>query len=165
MKFLNPKYFKKQARLWLFCVGSMVQLRAQQMPVISHFMYNKLLYNPASAGTMPAQFNANALVRTQWTDVKGAPTSFILWTDYRFKAFRMALGLNVKQDRIGANQNTEYNLNYSYQIRISNAYQLSMGLRAGFANVSIGNLYQFDDNDSRVFEDSAPTPFITNDFI
>lgn len=136
------------------------QVKAQQLPIVSYFMYNKLLYNPASAGTSQSQFNANLIARTQWSDIKGAPMSFSLWSDYRFTAYRMAIGVNVTQERIGGNVNTDYNLNYAYHVKLSPKIKLSMGLRAGISNVSFNanGLTKSDEDDASISNFSAVIP-------
>ncbi|HEY8401272.1 MAG TPA: PorP/SprF family type IX secretion system membrane protein, partial [Cytophagaceae bacterium] len=124
---------------------------AQQMPQISNFMHNQLVYNPASAGMHPTQLNANLVTRFQWSSVTGAPITNMFWADYRFEGKNMAIGININRDQLGANKMTDLLANYSYYIPLSHKWKLSMGLRAGTSS------RQFDINNlERIWDDNDP---------
>lgn len=130
------QYFKLSVSLAILAIlpkGVMAQNNQLLQPV-AYFMYNKLLYNPASAGTGSSQFNAGLMTRLQWADINGAPVTNFFWTDFKIPAYKMAVGLNVFSDRIGVNTYTDIMLNYSYYINITDKLKLSMGLRAGVTN-------------------------------
>ncbi len=110
-------------------------LLAQQMNALNHFMYNQLVFSPASAGMHDAQFNLSALTRFQWTSVEGAPKSALAWADYRTPSRKMSLGIVANRVSQAGYRSTDLNLNYAYAIRLNEKFRLSMGLRAGFSNV------------------------------
>jgi type IX secretion system PorP/SprF family membrane protein len=134
-----------------------LQIRAQQIPVISNFMYNRMVYNPAAAGSLKSQFNANMISRLQWSDIAGAPTNFMFWSDYRFNAYKMAVGVNVAQERLGGYSNTDFMANYSYYIQLNKSLKLGMGIKAGFTNAvfSPGNISKVRDKGDLSFDNSA----------
>ncbi len=109
----------------------------QQIIPLSNFMNNQLVYNPASAGMHEAQFNISTLARLQWTSVgEGSPTSGLLWSDYRFKSNKMAVGINIGTTSYSGYKNTDLNLNYAYNITLNKKLKLAMGLRAGFTSLT-----------------------------
>ena len=124
----------------------------QQITPLSQFMYNQLVYNPASAGMHESQVNLSVLARLQWSTIQGAPTTGLLWGDYRFKSNNMALGVNVGTSTYSGYSNTNFNLNYAYYLTLTKNMKLSMGLRAGFSSLSFStnNFRIWDDNDELV---------------
>ena len=58
---------------WIgLCLGISYSGVAQQRPVYSQYMFNGLALNPAYAGSQK-QFNAMAVLRTQWVNLEGSP--------------------------------------------------------------------------------------------
>lgn len=127
-------------------------LKAQQIPQISQFMYNQLLYNPAAAGMQDTEFNTNLLGRFQWSGMEGAPMTNMLWADYKFSSKNMALGLNINRDSYGASSNTDVFANYAYYVPLSPKVKLSMGLRVGatFSRFSTTDLKRIWDPEDMV---------------
>ncbi|HVD96563.1 MAG TPA: PorP/SprF family type IX secretion system membrane protein [Cytophagaceae bacterium] len=143
-----------QAFILLFSVHSAVI--AQQITPLSNFMYNQLVYNPASAGMHDAQFNVSTLARLQWTSIQGAPKAGMLWSDYRFKSNKMALGINLGTLSYSGYQNTDVNLNYAYYLNLTRKLKLSMGLRAGFTSLGFStSKFQIWDDDDQVIATSG----------
>ncbi len=117
---------------------------AQQIVPLSNFMNNQLVYNPASAGMHEAQFNVSTLARLQWSSIgDGSPKTGNLWSDYRFKSNKMAVGINLGTDSYSGYKNTDVNLNYAYYINLNRKLKLAMGLRAGFTSLTF-NTNGFD---------------------
>jgi type IX secretion system PorP/SprF family membrane protein len=123
--------------------------KAQPQNTIANFMYNQLLYNPASAGMQEAQFNAALLGRLQWSTIEGAPTVAHLWTDYRLKSNKMALGLNLSNVSYSGYSNNDINANYAYNINLTRKLKLALGLRAGvyFSKFGLEDFAYWDEQD------------------
>lgn len=111
-------------------VAATTSLHAQQDPMYSQYMFNGLSVNPAYAGVRGTP-SMTALYRNQWVGVEGAPTTFTFSADAPVKNEKMALGLNMVQDKIGISNNFMLNLIYAYHIHFANDGQLSLGLQAG----------------------------------
>ncbi len=112
----------------LCCTSS---LQAQQDEQLSLYMYNKLYFNPAYAGSRDA-ISAVVSGRFQWVDFKGAPTTqwFSLHTPLIQKS--LGLGTHLVNDRIGNRSRTSAYLDLSGSIPLDDASQrLSLGLSGG----------------------------------
>lgn len=117
------------------------------------FMYNKLIYNPGYAGSRNATC-VNALYRSQWVGIEGAPRNFSISIDgpvgSYMKPFRhVALGLSVSNESAGVLNNTNLMAYYAYRIQAAKTV-LSFGLQAGTSMLSARyselNPYQQGDN-------------------
>jgi len=86
--------------------------------------------NPAYAGVRGTP-SLTALYRKQWVGIDGAPTTFTFSADAPIRNQKMALGVNLVQDKIGISNNLMLNLIYAYHIRFANDGKLSLGLQAG----------------------------------
>ncbi len=113
---------------------------AQQLPPIANFANNQLVYNPSAAGMMETEINASFLSRLQWSGIKGAPLSYLLWGDYRLADHKSAVGLNVNNQSYGVTKTTDLVGNYSYTLRLSKNLKFSMGLRLGMSMVKVNDL-------------------------
>lgn len=139
--------------------------QAAVTPHYTMFMYNKLIYNPGYAGSRDATC-VNALYRSQWTGVDGAPRSFSVSVDgpvgSYMKSFRpVALGLSVSNESSGVLNNTNVMAYYAYRIPVKKTL-LSFGLQAGAsmfsAKYSDLNPYQQGDNKLRNDVKNAALP-------
>ncbi len=119
---------------------------AQLDPHYTMFMYNKLVYNPAYAGSRDVT-SVNATYRNQWVGIQGAPRTLNVAMDgpagNYMKSFRpVAVGLLVNSEQLGVEHNTAIIANYAYRIRFGKGV-LSMGLRGG-ARLYTANYSQLD---------------------
>lgn len=112
-------------------LSSFMGLYAQQDANYTQYMYNTQVINPAYAGSRGA-LSIAALYRAQWTGLDGAPTTqtFTMNTPV---SERLGLGLSIINDEIGngTNQNTFFDVDFSYTIPVSETSRLSFGLKAG----------------------------------
>jgi type IX secretion system PorP/SprF family membrane protein len=111
----------------ILCAG---EIQAQQDPMYSQYMFNMLSINPAYTGSRD-MLSFTALYRKQWAGIEGAPTTFTFTADTPIRNQKMALGINLVNDKIGIAKNTVLNLSYAYRIRFVNEGILSFGLQAG----------------------------------
>jgi type IX secretion system PorP/SprF family membrane protein len=118
--------------------------KSQSNGMISQYMFNRLLINPAYAGNNEA-LTLNFLNKDQWTSVKGAPSTRIL-SAHSPTSDQVGLGLTLLSDRMGKlNQKGIYGA-YSYRIKSPN-HTLSFGLQAGLSSFKYSNLFIRDEFD------------------
>lgn len=109
------------------------QLKAQQEPQYTQFMFNKLAFNAAYAGSANGVC-ATALYRNQWVGLDGAPVTQTLSFHTPIENTRIGIGLNVVHDKIGPTDSWNVGLNYAYR----------MPLETGIFSLGIsGNLYRY----------------------
>lgn len=106
------------------------QMFAQQIPLKSLYLYNRLSYNPAEAGTreyIPVYLSG----RKQWTGVENAPET----QDVSLHApigSKLGLGLQLYNEATGVANRTGGALSFSYRIKTSQKGNLAFGLSAMF---------------------------------
>jgi type IX secretion system PorP/SprF family membrane protein len=110
-----------------FVAGSWV--KAQQIPVLEHYLVNPYLINPATAGLNGN--NAYINIRNQWQGFVGAPQTQLLTLDGSLKGDKVGLGLMVKNDRMNILGSTAAYFTYNYAIKLSPAQRLRLGLSGG----------------------------------
>lgn len=115
----------------VFLVCSFGAAIAQQDAQYTQYMYNTQVVNPAYAGSRGV-FSIAALYRAQWVGVDGAPTTQTLTVNTPVSS-RVGLGLSVVNDEIGngTNQNTYFDVDFSYTVPVSETSKLSFGVKAG----------------------------------
>jgi type IX secretion system PorP/SprF family membrane protein len=123
------------------------------------FMYNKLLYNPAYAGSREAT-SINALYRNQWTGIDKAPVTFNISADgllgSYMKPFRkVAVGGSINNESQGIENNTNIRAYYAYRLQLKKSI-LSFGLSGG------GSLYSARYSELHP-QNPTPDPNLAND--
>jgi type IX secretion system PorP/SprF family membrane protein len=101
---------------------------AQQSIQYTQFMFNKLQFNPAYAGTK-GHFALAAFYRKQWLGIQRAPQSATFNAHGSVLNKRLGLGLSLSYDQIGFSNRVSIETNYSYIIRFKDRSFLSLGLR------------------------------------
>lgn len=106
---------------------------AQQDAQFSQYMFNGLYINPAYAGYRQ-QWNVNMFYRTQWVGFPGAPKTFSIAADGSANDERVGLGIQVMNDKLGAQNNTSFYATYAYRIPLDdyNNKTLALGISGGF---------------------------------
>lgn len=100
-------------------------LKAQQLPLHTQYLYNKLAYNPGYAGGEES-IQATALYRNQWIGLEGAPTALNLSVHGRAMGANGSLGLQMHNYSVGISDFTSIEGIYAYRLR-TGAGQLSIG--------------------------------------
>lgn len=118
------------------------QLHAQQQPLHTMFMYNKLLINPAYAGYHEHPC-ATAIIRQQWLGFDGAPETQSLSFHGPLSSQRIGIGFNLQRRSIGVSSSTTLDAIYDYRFPIGNG-TLSLGVQAS------GRFLEVDYTDPRV---------------
>ncbi|MBT2162079.1 PorP/SprF family type IX secretion system membrane protein [Zobellia barbeyronii] len=136
----------------LFLLLTMQLSFGQQDAQFTQYMYNTLTVNPAYAGSRDV-LGVSLLHRSQWVGMDGAPSTqtFNIQSPYNDT---VGLGFSIVHDEIGnnTNQNTNFDVAFSYSVPTSENYELSFGLSAG------GQLLNIDFNKLRNYSASlAPS--------
>lgn len=103
---------------------------AQQDPLFSQYMFNKLALNPAYAGSHE-MLTIDMLNRYQWVGIDGAPRTFTIGAHMPTRNFKVGLGIYAYQDVLGPTKNQGLMATYAYRLLMGKS-SLSFGLQAGF---------------------------------
>ena len=123
-------------RILTYCVLLTLALPAfgQQQPSTDLYMFEGLSINPAYAGTQ-VQISATLIHRDQWVNFPGAPVTQFFSSHSSFMRNKIGVGLMATRDKIGIHEDFSMYGSFAYKI-ISKTGNLSMGLQAGFNNIS-----------------------------
>ncbi len=114
---------------------SIMDMKAQQDPQYTQFMYNKLPQNAAYTGAREV-LSIRALYRTQWTGNKNggiykAPQTASFSIHSPLKKEHSALGFYFVNDRLGQEHKNQFDLTYAYRVALGKKVKLSIGINAG----------------------------------
>ncbi len=118
--------------------------KAQQDPMYTQYMFNQQTMNPAYAGSWES-LSFMVLARQQWAGMEGAPETYTFSMQAPLKNERIALGLNVINDKIGKEKRFYMFGDYSYLLPLKEDMNLRLGLKGGFVNYS-NNLTEYQTN-------------------
>ncbi len=124
----------KKILLLIFTLASAAAATAQQELMISQYVFNGLVLNPAYAGSHP-YWSASVLHRSQWVNFENAPTTQTFCIDGPLFGKKLGVGLTATNDQLGVTRQQEFALNAAYRLDLSRGY-LSAGLRLAGANYS-----------------------------
>lgn len=135
---------------------------AQQDPMYSQYMFNTQTINPAYAGTWES-IGFMVLARQQWTGLAGTPKTYSFSMQAPLKNEKVALGLNVINDKVGLEKRFYVFGDYSYLAPINRTTNLRLGLKGGFTNYSNDlNAYQTFSNGDPAFQGVINKQFMPN---
>ena len=123
---------KKYVPVFLFAVITLTSfnLRAQQSPLLSHYMFNQLLLNPAYAGSHE-YVSTTLLYRKQWAGIEGAPVTESATIHGLIPKKKLGLGFYIQQDKIGVTKQTDIYGSGAYHLDLGDG-KLALGLQVGF---------------------------------
>jgi type IX secretion system PorP/SprF family membrane protein len=126
-------------------------LFAQQDPIYSQYMFNKLALNPAYAGSRDL-LTADILYRYQWVNISGAPKTISASLHSPLNNPHLALGAYVYNDRIGPLNYSGALATFAYRVIFPKS-KLSFGLQAGFKNngIVMSDLKTYDEQDPMMY--------------
>lgn len=101
--------------------------QAQSDVVYTHFVFNKMAYNPGYTGSMMAP-DFTAIYRNQWAAIDGAPKTGTFTAQIPFLRKRNAFGVGITSDKIGKVSVTDIDIYYAYHIPFNEKNKLSLGL-------------------------------------
>lgn len=108
---------------------------AQQDALFNQYMFNKLVINPAYAGSRKVM-TFDLLDRYQWVGIDGAPRTITLSGHTPLRNPHVGLGFYIYSDIYGPTSNQGFMGTYAYRIRLENG-SLAFGLQLGFSYISI----------------------------
>ncbi len=133
-----------------FCFS--ILCKAQQDAQYTQFMFNKMYFNPAFAGSKKV-LCLSGIYRKQWIGIERAPQTGTFNAHGSVFKNRIGLGLSVTYDQIGFTDKVDIETNYSYIIRFKNESFFSIGLRGSFSYMQI----RWDQaNPTQAFDSSIP---------
>ncbi len=98
-------------------------------------MHDRYAFNPAFGG-MESSLAIGLQFRTQWSGLPGNPETRMLNTHMPFYLWQGAIGLQLSNESLGAENHTGFMLSYNY-IRETGIGLFSFGLRAGLSQKSL----------------------------
>lgn len=116
----------------LICGLSFLNVKAQQLPTFSQYLFNDYAYNPAIGGSKP-YFDVKSGHRYQWVGLSDAPRTYSLTVNGPTKNLKMGLGGFLYTDHVGPTRRTGFQASYSYQLDLSETVRLSLGASFGLA--------------------------------
>ncbi len=124
MKHFNMKNILFTLLIMTFSVLSW----AQSEPLFTHYMFNRMNYNPAYVGSKEV-LDAAAIYRNQWwSGIDGSPKTFNIFAHAPFAGYRNGLGVSLITDKIGLHKTLSVGINYAYRIKLKNDQTLALGL-------------------------------------
>ena len=105
------------------------ETKAQQDPLFSQYMFNKLLLNPAYAGSKEV-LALDVLDRYQWVGIDDAPRTFTFAAHTALRNRKIGIGVYVYKDQLGPLNNQGIMGSYAYRIIMKKGI-LSFGIQAG----------------------------------
>ncbi|MFM7728108.1 MAG: PorP/SprF family type IX secretion system membrane protein, partial [Flavobacteriales bacterium] len=111
-----------------------VRVSAQQELMISQYMFNSMVLNPAYAGTHD-YWSTSLLHRSQWVKFDNAPRTQFLSADGQIIGGKAGLGFNVSNDALGITNILDLNANAATHVKMGKG-KLSFGIRLGASRYS-----------------------------
>lgn len=139
----------KKLRCLILILVSSFQLYGQQDILVSQYMFNPLLLNPAYSGSKDYMM-ATLLYRRQWVNFEGSPETQVASLHGPLGLTHFGWGVLLSHDKIGVTDRTDAYLNASYQLPLSAKWKLGVGLRAG------GGYYSYRNSDLVYWDEGDP---------
>ena len=118
----------------LICTFLAVVAMGQQEQHYTQFMYNKLSYNPAYAGSNESAC-VTGIIRSQWAGLNGAPKTQVLSFNMPLRNQRVGIGANITRNTVGISERLTIDGAYSYRIRTATG-MLGLGLMGSIRYMS-----------------------------
>ncbi len=144
----------------LLCLPLLLQ--AQGDAVISQYVLQPFLFNPAAAGS-EGGLQAGALYRNQWGGLEGGPQNFLVQANLASKNQRLGYGGWLGRDSWGPYKQHQLFGAFSYRIPAGKGH-FAMGVQAGLQhfNTAWGDLTAFQAGDVTFTANPGNNVFIPN---
>ncbi len=154
---------KKIYFIAILALSVFTEVKAQQDPHYTQYMYNMSVMNPAYAGSKEA-LSGGMLYRKQWVEIEDAPTTgtFFLHSPV---GKNVGLGLSVVSDKIGPVEENNFYGDFSYTLNLGGEHRLAFGLKAGLTmhKIDFNTIYPtLPDINDGVFGASNPSATFLN---
>ncbi len=137
---------------------------AQQEPILTSYMYNNQVVNPAYAG-MWEKIGFTALVRKQWAGIDRSPLTESVSFHSPLKNDAVGVGLNVMNDKFGLENRLSVLADYAYEVYLNRKLRLRMGVKFGFINYKnpLTEYKLYPDNQyDHAFDEDVDLKFLPN---
>lgn len=153
----------KIAVLSILLLGFTFVVSAQQTPISSQYMMNRLVINPAYAGEL-GFYSASVSYRKQWVGLDGAPSTQNISIHGPSLKGKLGFGLMFIRDVIGVSKENNISGSFSYKIKFKKKKTLSLGISGSlfFTNNQWSQIITTNKNDV-IFSTNSPQ-FILPDF-
>lgn len=114
-------------------MAATLEVKAQQDPIFTQYMFNTQAVNPAYAG-MWEKIGFISLVRKQWAGIEKSPfTQMVSFHSPLFNEYA-GVGLNVINDRFAYEERLSIFADYAYELLVTPEKRLRLGMKFGFMN-------------------------------
>ena len=120
----------------LLVLLAFADMKAQQDPQYTQYMYNMNIVNPAYAGSKE-NISLGMLYRKQWANIEGAPSSFS-FSGHGAVGNNVGIGLSFLSDKIGPISEQNVYGDFSYSLQLGENQTLALGLKAGATFHKVG---------------------------
>ena len=137
---------------------STYEVKAQQEPMYTQYMFNPVSVNPGYTGTTES-LNLNTLTRLQWVGIEGSPKTFSAALHSPIGVRKIGLGLTLVTDKAGPVRNNYFTINYAYRLKLTDFLTLSMGMKSGISAYRAGltDLYLAEQDDEAFMSNEKRT--------
>ena len=127
-----------------------LDLRAQQMPLLRHYIYGDYFTNPSAIANKDFSY-AFMNFRTQWTGFENAPNTQLFGMNSKIKD-NFFIGGTIFRDKVGPISNTGIKVNYAYRLRLKDNSSLNFGISSSFYQYYIrkSELVTLEDDDAAI---------------
>jgi type IX secretion system PorP/SprF family membrane protein len=136
------------------------QVKAQQDPQFTQYMYNMSTINPGYA-TDSGSMNFGALYRSQWVGSVGGPTTGTFF-GHAPLAKNVEVGVSIVHDEIGdVVKESSVFADFAYVVKINETNKISFGLKAGasFFSTNFNGFVYSDDLPDTAFANNLSKTF------
>jgi len=105
------------------------KLFAQQDPSYTLYKYNMNIINPAFAGTS-GNTELNFNFRSQWVNLEGSPETQSISFSKPIND-KIGIGFSIVNDKVDILKETDYTVDFSYKLQISETSDIYLGIKAG----------------------------------
>ena len=120
----------------LFLFIMVLDLKAQQDPAMSQYMFNQLVINPACAGNIAERIATSFLYRRQWVALTNAPETGTFSIHTPFNQKRNGIGFQATYVNTDLTNDISVSGAYSFKIIFPRSY-FAMGISGGFRQTSL----------------------------
>jgi type IX secretion system PorP/SprF family membrane protein len=153
----------KKGLLFCFSFLTALQIFGQQEHHYTQFMYNKLLINPACAGSGAVPV-LTGIFRSQWVGFEGAPQSALVSVSSPFLSKRVGIGGVISHNKIGFQRDFQGSLAYSYDLSVSEDFSIRAGIMGSLRSLGVDYSKAKPYDPSTISTDPSLTGDKINDF-
>ena len=138
--------------------------KGQQDPMYTQYVFNLQTVNPAYVGYWQTM-GITLLSRHQWVGLNGHPSTQTFSFQTPLRSANVGIGFNIILDKIGLEKKLVLNMDYSYQVFLSDNTSLRFGIKGGFTNYSnnLSDYVQYPgDQTDPVFQGIVENKFMPN---